>query len=257
MKRVLLLLTVLLTVSIHAYEIQSLVSDYADILGVEKGEIESRLAAMKEAGVAEFAVVTVPSLEGRDVEGYAFELAEGVLGDEEKNNGLLLLIAVEDRKWRFEVGRGLEPVLPDIVVGRIGREYLTPHFREGNYGKGVLEGVKIVEQLLGGAELPPEQAGVSVELTGTSAMAALLFFLLIVMFFGFIFFSIVAQAAYTVRKGKKRASDGWFWLWLLAWGEFLHRHDARGGRGGFGGGSFGGGGFGGGSFGGGGASGGW
>jgi len=247
--RKILIMLVLLAYAASAYEIQGLVNDYADILGAEKGEIESRLAAMKEAGVAEFAVVTVPSLEGRDVEGYAFGLAEGVLGDKEKDNGLLLLIAVEDRKWRFEVGRGLEPVLPDIIVGRIGREYLTPHFREGNYGKGVLEGVKIVEELLGGAELPPEPE--------PSVFAAIVFIGLIGFFMLFVFVSIVAQAAYNLRKGKKRASDGWFWLWLLAWGAFLHRHDARGGRGGFGGGSFGGGGFGGGSLGGGGASGGW
>jgi len=114
----------LLAPLVSAVSIEGYVNDYANILSSESSEIESILKSLHTQGSAEFAIVTINSLEGRDIDGYAFELAEGKLGDKEKNNGLLLLVSLEDRKYRFEVGRGLEPVLPDIIVGRIGRIFL-------------------------------------------------------------------------------------------------------------------------------------
>ena len=102
-------------------EDKTFVNDYADIINPEEEiELNSVLNNLYEKDIAEFAVVTIKSLEGKDIESYSLNLAQEVLGDE-KNNGLLLLVSLEDKKYRFEVGRGLEAILNDAKVGRIGR----------------------------------------------------------------------------------------------------------------------------------------
>ena len=64
------------------------------------------------------------------------------IGDKEKNNGLLILIALEERKSRIEVGYGLEGVLPDGKTGRIQDEYMIPYFKDNNFDEGILNGYK-------------------------------------------------------------------------------------------------------------------
>ena len=108
------------------------VTDYAGVLSsAEVTELEQTLAYIDETDTAQIAIVIVNNLSGQDIEGFAHTVAEGRLGSAEKDNGLLILVSVEDRKYRFEVGRGLEPYLNDAFVGRIGRETLVPAFREG------------------------------------------------------------------------------------------------------------------------------
>ena len=142
-------LILLTSVASAQYGIKGFVNDYADVLTQEQElEIKNILEEMYDSGVAEYAIVTIPSLEGKDITGFAYELAEGNLGDEKKNNGMLLLIAVEDRRYRFEIGRGLEPVIPDIIAGRIGREYIVPNFKEENYYLGIKEASLAVRAVL-------------------------------------------------------------------------------------------------------------
>jgi len=142
-------LILLTSVASAQYGIEGFVNDYADVLTQEQElEIKNILEEMYDSGVAEYAIVTIPSLEGKDITGFAYELAEGNLGDEKKNNGMLLLIAVEDRRYRFEIGRGLEPVIPDIIAGRIGREYIVPNFKEENYYLGIKEASLAVRAVL-------------------------------------------------------------------------------------------------------------
>src|SRR3989344_1358278 len=110
MKKYLLFLLLLFIIpSLSAtVEITNYVNDYANILTADEIQnITSQLQALEASGKAQMAVVIIPSLEGRDIEGYAFELANDKLGSKETNNGLLLLISITDRKYRFEVGRGL------------------------------------------------------------------------------------------------------------------------------------------------------
>lgn len=148
MKRWLIIALILCAIA-SSQTITTFVTDNANILSEdEENQLEPILRGLYDKGAAQYAIVTIQSLEGRDIQGKAFEMANGVLGEEGKNNGLLLLVAVDDREYRFEVGRGLEPVLPDIVVGRIGRDYLVPYFREGNYGLGIIEASKAVEARL-------------------------------------------------------------------------------------------------------------
>lgn len=231
MVNVLLIFLMLTSPALAQVKITDLVNDYAGILGSETQNIQTKLAQLKNEGTAEFAIVTVQNLEGRDIEGYAFELAEGVLGDKEKNNGLLLLIAVEDRKYRFEVGRGLEPVLPDVIVSRIGREYLAPNFRNNEYGKGVAQAVDAITLVLGGETLPEPK-------NNFNNSAALFVSLLFLGFIIFIIFSSIKQAHST----KKYNNDNDFFLAAMALGSLLRKGGGKGGLGGFGGGSFGGGG---------------
>src|SRR3989338_6188279 len=105
------------------------------------------------------AVVIIPSLEGRDIEGYAFELANDKLGSKETNNGLLLLISITDRKYRFEVGRGLEPIFNDAKIGRIARTYLVPAFQEEQYGQGIINAMNSIHVELTGEGDPQTQPG--------------------------------------------------------------------------------------------------
>lgn len=231
---VLLIVLLFSSTAFAQVKITDLVNDYAGILGSETQRIQSTLTQLKNNDLAEFAIVIIQSLEGRDIEGYAFELAEGKLGDKEKNNGLLLLIAVEDHKYRFEVGRGLEPVLPDILISRIGREYLVPHFRNNEYGKGVAEAVDAIALVLGGKTLPEPKN----TLNKQAMLFATLLSLSIIIFIIFNIFKSIKQA----RSGKKYNNDNDFFLAAMALGSLMRKSGGKGGFGGFGGGSFGGGG---------------
>ena len=90
---------------------------------------------------AQIVVVTIPSLEGQALEAYATELfRQWGIGDKEKNNGLLLLCAVEDRQFRVEVGYGLEGDLPDGKTGRMQDNYIIPLLREDKFDEGIKNG---------------------------------------------------------------------------------------------------------------------
>lgn len=88
---------------------------------------------------AQIVVLTVPSLNGAPIEDYSLAVLRGWgIGSKEKNNGVLLLIAVNDRKSRIEVGYGLEGALPDGLTGRMQDRYLIPYMKQGDYSRGVL-----------------------------------------------------------------------------------------------------------------------
>ena len=242
MKREVFLLVILLLLpaALAKVEIQGYVNDYAEIIDEQyTAEIESIARNLQSGGTAEYAVVTIKSLEGRDIEGYSFELAEGKLGDKEKNNGLLLLVAVDDRKYRFEVGRGLEPILNDAKIGRIGRLYLVENFRKNDYGNGILEASKAVQ-----AVIDDDTQSVYYTNEETKKGDDYLIFFLWIAFIVLFFLPFIWAIRYSHKKKGK-----FFDAALMAGYLFS-------GRGGSSGGHFGGG-FGGGSFGGGGASGGW
>lgn len=118
------------------------VQDYAGVLSPETknriNDVSGKLAAKTKAQIV---VVTVKTLEGTPIEEYGLEiLRKWGIGDKALNNGLLMLVAVDDRQSRIEVGYGLEGALPDAKTGQIQDQYMLPYFREGNYDKGVLNG---------------------------------------------------------------------------------------------------------------------
>lgn len=122
------------------------VQDYAGVLsGETKTRINSlgtKLAAKTKAQVV---VVTVKSLEGAALEEYSLEILRSWgIGDKQLNNGVLMLVAVGDRKSRIEVGYGLEGALPDAKTGRIQDEFMIPYFKNGDYDKGILNGYLVL-----------------------------------------------------------------------------------------------------------------
>lgn len=115
------------------------VNDYAQIFSPSyRQELEAKLRSFEAETSAEIAVVTIKSLAGEPIEQVATELFEQwQIGKAQKDNGILLLIAFDDRQVRIEVGYGLEPVITDGRAGRIIREKIGPAFKRDKYEEGV------------------------------------------------------------------------------------------------------------------------
>lgn len=218
------------------------VTDTAGIITPEwKAQITSLCAEIEKNTTAQIAVVTVNSTEGIPIEEYSLHIAETWgIGEKEKDNGILILIAVNDRAYRIEVGYGLEGVLNDAKVGRIGRNFFVENFQAGEYGQGVYLAVDAI-----GKEIRGEPTALS-DTQQVPTEMIIFFVVFIVMFLAPIIFGLILS-----KFGKKTSTGQW-----LLWGMLFNSMGrGRGGFGGFGG--SGSGGFGGGSFGGGGASGRW
>ena len=119
------------------------VNHVVDLAGIVEDGLEQRLNGylkeLEQKTSAQMVVLTISSLEGESIDEFALTLAHDKwkLGQKGKDNGALLLVVLEDRKYRFETGYGLEGVLPDSLVGSITRDYLVPHFRKGDYSTGI------------------------------------------------------------------------------------------------------------------------
>jgi len=128
-----------------------------DLAGVIAADQEARLNALLrdlEAKTTDQVVVlTINSLEGEPIESFSHQTAvKWGLGKKGKDNGVLITVAVKDRKYRIEVGYGLEGPLPDSLVGSIGRQYLVPHFKKGDFAGGIVAAVTaIINKITGGA----------------------------------------------------------------------------------------------------------
>ncbi len=124
------------------------VSDYAHVLSAsEEQQLVSMITELRQKTGAELAVVTLQSLEGNEIDDFSNRLFEKWgIGQKGKDNGLLFLVAMKDRKMRIEVGYGLEGAIPDAKAGRIRREVITPYFKSGNPGRGIVAGVAALSQ---------------------------------------------------------------------------------------------------------------
>lgn len=128
------------------------VHDEANVLSASaKGQMEALLQAHRDSTSTQIAVLIVPSLEGEDIDGYAVRVfEEWKLGQKGKDNGVLFLIAMQERQMRIEVGYGLEGVLTDALSSRINRNEVAPYFREGNYEAGIQAGVVAIIKAVAG-----------------------------------------------------------------------------------------------------------
>jgi len=128
------------------------VHDDANVLSAQaKAELESILKAERDSTSNQIAVLIVPSLEGDDISRYGTEVFEKwKLGQSKKDNGVLFLVSVNDRKMRIEVGYGLEGILTDAMSSRIDRNEVAPHFRVGDYDGGVKAAVGAIIQVIKG-----------------------------------------------------------------------------------------------------------
>jgi uncharacterized protein len=129
---------------------QGFVNDYAGLLTPQaKAQLDARLTQLEKDTGAEVAVVTVKSLEGDSIEDYAVRLFEKWgIGKKGKDNGVLFLVALEDRKMRIEVGYGLEPVITDARAGRIRDDDVLPKFKKDDYEGGIVAGTNSIEDYI-------------------------------------------------------------------------------------------------------------
>lgn len=237
------------------------VNDHADKLDEPtRARLEAFLDQVKQKTGAEFAVLIMPSTAPWDPSEYKVRVfKEWGLGRKGENDGLLMLVAIEERQVRFETGYGLEGVLPDGLQSRIFRRAMAPRFREGDWAGGVTAGV-----LECAARIAAEK-GVTLEWDGRELryregrrrLPAAVVFLVVVLLVLFIIIMIAAaRSSGGPGPGRRRRHGGWIigpgGFGGLGGGSF---GGFGGGGGGFGGGSFGG--FGGGASGGGGGGGSW
>ena len=132
------------------------VNDFAGILSIpQRDALEQRIRQLQQKTGAELAVVTVRSLQGGEIDDFTHKLFNrwGV-GQKGKNNGVMLLVALDDRKMRIEVGYGLEPILPDVLAGRIIDEDLRPLFRQSRYPDGLNRAVERIAATIERGEPP-------------------------------------------------------------------------------------------------------
>jgi uncharacterized protein len=135
--------------------------DNANLLSAEdKAAILSELQSLEGKSTDQVAVVTVKSLDGYAIEDYGIGLArKWQIGQKGKDNGILLIVAPNERKVRIEVGRRLEPVMTDTMSKIIITNAMLPKFRRGDYPGGIRDGVRdIKDVLLGDAEAVKERA---------------------------------------------------------------------------------------------------
>ena len=209
----------------------SLISD-----GVELN-LNQQLMDLSDSTGAQLAILTIPTLEGEVLESYSMKVVEDwKLGSAEKDTGVLLLIALEERSIRIEVGYGLEGVLTDTKCGLIIRNVIAPEFRNGNYQAGIVNAINNIVGLVKNDESLVSKKVLS-EDTGMDPGGFI--FAGIALLYGFIF----VMAVLSSRKKGPRVRTG------TRVTPYVHHVPRNFGGGGFSGG--------GGSFGGGGASGGW
>jgi uncharacterized protein len=235
--------------SLEVPALQGYVNDYAGILSSsEEQQISQIFSNMEKTTKAQGVLLTIPTLEGESIESFSIKVAEAwKLGHAEEDNGLLILLAMNEKKVRIEVGYGLESLLTDAKSGYIIREVIIPEFKKGNFANGLYQGAAVVSSVIGSTtDISSEEIS-----SNTKSRSGIPF--------NFIFFILIFAVSSIARRGRRRGGifQALFLGSMLSSGSRRHR--------GFGGGSFGGGfsgggggfGGGGGGFGGGGASGGW
>ena len=268
----------------HLPTLNEPVVDQANLLSpTEKQAISQQILKLHESGKAQIGVIIVPTTGQEDIFGFAMRTAEQwKLGSAKQDNGLLMAIAVNDRRIQILSGYGLEGVLPDIVLSRIIRSDITPFFKQNQFAQGIQAGLNSLEQVLNmdpevaakaAAELKERQEQAFAEQQAKEkTLSAALFILIAGVIGSFIvgkrLSASTAAVAGTVAGLVNGAGlitslligGGIFFLLITALAQLIFQAflSGGGGRGGSGGG-FGGGGYsgGGGGFGGGGASGSW
>lgn len=129
--------------ALDAPPLKGRINDYAGMLSpATVRSLEQKLAAFEKETTNQVVLLTIPSLEGDVIESYAIRVAEAwKIGQKDKSNGVILILAKQERKIRIEVGTGLQGVLPDITAGQIIRNVIAPALRSGNPDQGISAGL--------------------------------------------------------------------------------------------------------------------
>jgi uncharacterized protein len=231
---------------------KNIVTDYTNTLSPgEKETLEQKLTAFNDSTSSQVAIVILGSVGNYDIADYSVQLYNRWgIGQKEKNNGVLILVAKEDRKVWITTGYGMEGVFPDALAKRVVNNHLLPNFKEGNYYEGLDEAVDAIISIVKG-EYTADKANHKKEKVPWFGILLAIFIL----------FVVVISRIGSARNYARRNNLGFWAAWALM-NAAMNRNRGRGswggfssGSGGFGGGGFGG--FGGGMSGGGGAGGSW
>jgi len=131
------------------------VIDQAGVLGSGRAALVEQLARIERETGAQLVVLTLATTQPEDIAAYAHRVADQwKIGRREIGDGLLIVVAVQDRRMRIEVARTLEGAVPDVVAGRIIRERMAPAFRQGDYAGGIAAAVSQIDGLIRGEKLP-------------------------------------------------------------------------------------------------------
>jgi len=227
------------------------VNDFAGVIPEDfRTRMEAIATELQQKTGAEIAVATVKTTGGMDIHGYSLELfTRWGIGKKGKDNGLLIVAAIDDRRLWIKTGYGLEEIIPDAIASQIYRNVLRPQFARGEYGPGLLAAVQIIAGRIA------DQAGVKLDSLGEvpalpqdnaqkrgGPVVEVLGWIIAVMIF------LLFVGRFWTSVGPRSGRHGGFPFWML--GGFSGGMKGGGFGGGFGG-------FGGGSAGGGGAGGGW
>ena len=219
------------------------VVDNAHVLTPQaQADMTAKLAALEQKNGDQLVVVTLPSLQGAEIEDYGYQLGRAWgIGQKGKSNGVLFIVAPAEHKVRIEVGYGLEPVLTDALTNVILQQEVLPKFRGGDVAGGVVAGTDAIAQQLG---LDPQVAAARAQEAAASEQSSPptrphpipVFLILLIAFFVIRLF----------LGGRSRSGGLWAlpFLFMGGGGGYRGGDDEGGGGGGFsgGGGSFGGGG---------------
>lgn len=222
-----------------------IIHDFANVIpDAQERELHRKLVAYNDSTSTQISIVTIETLDGGEIAMFNTELAEqwGV-GQGGKDNGIQILLAIEEKRVNIATGYGVEHVVTDALSRRIIENYMVPNFKSGNYYQGLHEATDVIFKLLVG-EYKADDVRSEKELPGWATI------LIIIMIIALVMLSAKGGGR---GGGGMRGRDLGTAIWLGSMG----RGHSSSGFGGFGSGGGGFGGFGGGSFGGGGASGGW
>lgn len=126
--------------------------------------LEATLAQFEQGKGSQIAVLLVPTTQPEDIAQYGIRVAEQwKIGREKVDDGVILIVAKDDRKVRIEVGYGLEGVIPDAIAKRIVEEDIVPRFKQGDFSGGVEAGMTRMMRLIEGEPLPPPQPSLNVQ----------------------------------------------------------------------------------------------
>lgn len=278
--RVLALLALLLWTGAFAAQAQELAaippltSPVVDTTGTldpaSRRELEQQALALQQRKGAQLQILMVPTTQPEDVAQYAVRAFEQYrLGREKTDDGLLVVVAKDDRRVRIETGYGLEGAIPDATAIRVIQEYMVPRFRQDDYAGGLRDATAVLVRLVDGEQLPPPMAPAMPARGAPPGGGSFLFALLAALFVAQFARAIFGRAPAFVRGVLTAGAAGavafligtllagviggfiGFLIGLAGGRRVRYARDVGFGGIGWGGGGFGGGGFGGGGFGGG------
>jgi len=193
-------------------ELTGRVVDNADLLPADvEADLVAKLEALEQQSTDQLVVVTLPSLDGNAIEDYGYQLGRHWgIGQKDKNNGVLLIVAPNERKVRIEVGYGLEGVLPDAVSKLIIETSILPRFKAGDFAGGIVRGAEDIVSVLTGDSAEWQQRALQRgESEDPTVIVFIVFFIIVTVFIIIMIAAASSSAAGSGKGGSRRSSSGW------------------------------------------------